>query len=82
MLEEQNQLQRNPDTNGTSLICGEVKMQRLESETDRNKQILSCNHFKRILKSFPKSFGLFSLAHLPDKMYLVLTHTGEACQSG
>lgn len=32
MLEEQNQLKRNPDTNGTSLTCREVNIKGLESE--------------------------------------------------
>lgn len=42
MLEEQNQLKRNPDTNGTSLNCREVTVQGLERNRDTHKLFCLC----------------------------------------
>lgn len=79
MLEEQNQLKRNPDTNGTSLTCREVNMQRFESKTDTFNRyylvgklfekvspcFLLCIHCTECIQSLPTEAKLAKVNDLP-----------------
>lgn len=60
MSEEQNQLKRNPDTNGTSLTCREVKMQGLESEVkteiNRYNLLIILKEHENLSPKFPLVF--------------------------